>query len=114
MRRKAENTFRRRAQAYFTEREGRALTQSGLAYALGFASRGDMLGYRGEGAREVMRAALRCETYAEERLYEKDSQKAAEFSLKNAFGWGAQRPDAQEETLTVRLAPGLWEAMGDE
>lgn len=66
-------------------------TICGLALALGFCSRQDLLVYSGKNAgltQAVMRARLKVETFAENMLYEKETARAAEFVLRCNFGWG--------------------------
>ena len=72
-------------------------TVTGLALALGFNSRQSLLNYKGK--REFMdtisRAMANIEKYAEERLYDKDGQRGAEFTLKYNFRW--KEPKADED-----------------
>lgn len=66
------------------------LTITGLALALGFASRQALLNYQAkeEFHDTITRAKARVEQYAEERLYDKDGANGAKFSLANNFeGW---------------------------
>lgn len=68
-------------------------TVTGLAWWLGFESRQSLLNYEGRNAafREVMRAAkLRIEAYTEERLFDRDGQRGAQFSLEHNFRWNRQ------------------------
>ena len=64
-------------------------TVTGLALALGFASRQALINYqdRPEFNDTVTRAKSRCEEYAESRLYDKDGANGAKFSLGCNFGW---------------------------
>lgn len=65
-------------------------TITGLALALGFASRQALLNYQGKKPFNdtVTRAKTRCEEYAESRLFDKDGANGAKFSLSNNFdGW---------------------------
>ena len=64
-------------------------TITGLALALGFASRQALINYQGapEFHDTVTRAKSRCEEYAESRLYDKDGANGAKFSLSCNFGW---------------------------
>ena len=59
-------------------------TITGLALALGFASRQALLNYqdREEFNDTITRAKSRCEAYAEGRLFDRDGSRGAEFSLK--------------------------------
>lgn len=69
-------------------------TVTGLALALGFTTRKSLLDYQGkaEFVNTITRAKMQIEAYAESRLYDRDGQRGAEFSLKHNFRW------AQEET----------------
>ena len=65
-------------------------TMTGLALALGFADRSSLMDYKGKRAfaHVIRRAKSRLEQYAEERLYDRDGQRGAQFSLQNNFkGW---------------------------
>lgn len=65
-------------------------TVTGLALALGFASRQALLNYEGkeEFNDTITRAKSRVEQYAEERLFDRDGANGAKFSLANNFkGW---------------------------
>ena len=66
-------------------------TVTGLALALGFASRQALLNYQGRKQFNdtITRAKTYVEQYAEERLFDRDGTSGAQFSLKNNFGWGA-------------------------
>ncbi len=83
-------------------------TVTGLALALGFKSRQSLLDYGGKErfADTIARAKLRIEAYAEERLYDRDGQRGAEFNLKYNFRWAAedrQQPGAGKEQGVVLL-----------
>lgn len=88
---------------YFTERDGRPITLSGLALHLGFLSRQSLLNYKHKNKAfldTITRAKLRCESYAEERLFDRDGQRGAEFSLRCNFGWNDK---VQEDGDTDKL-----------
>lgn len=106
-----------RIDAYFTECDGKPLldengipirnkygkiirddrkpyTITGLALALGFTSRQALLNYEGkeEFHDTIARAKSRVERYVEERLFDKDGNNGAKFSLMNNFkGWKEQQ-----------------------
>lgn len=67
-------------------------TVTGLARALGFTSRQSLLEYqaKAEFADTVTRLKMQIEEYAEERLFDKDGQRGAEFSLKYNFRWAQE------------------------
>lgn len=62
-------------------------TASGLAFHLGFKTRRSLLDYKGKKPFKdvIERAKLRLQVYTEERLYDRDGQRGAEFSLKYNF-----------------------------
>lgn len=65
-------------------------TVTGLALALGFASRQALLNYQGRPHFNdaITRAKSRVEEYTEGRLFDRDGARGAQFSLKNNFpGW---------------------------
>ena len=66
-------------------------TVTGLALALGFATRKSLLEYEAKPqfAEAIARAKSRIEMYAEERLYDRDGCMGARFNLRNNFrDWG--------------------------
>ncbi len=69
-------------------------TVTGLALALGFASRQALLNYQGRKQFNdtITRAKARCEAYTESRLYDRDGNSGAQFSLKCNFGWNDRQP----------------------
>lgn len=76
-------------------------TITGLALALGFASRQALLNYQGKKAYNdtITRAKARVERYAEERLFDRDGSNGAKFSLQNNFGgWREDKQKQQQET----------------
>lgn len=62
-------------------------TVTGLALALGFATRSSLMDYQGKPQFEdaILRAKSRIEQYTEERLFDKDGSAGARFSLQNNF-----------------------------
>lgn len=78
-------------------------TVTGLALALGFASRQALLNYQGreEFNDTITRAKTRIEEYAERRLFDRDGVNGAKFSLINNFkGWREHpKEDAAKEIL---------------
>ncbi len=78
------------------------LTVTGLALALGFASRQALLNYQGkkEFNDTITRAKSVVEKYAEERLFDRDGSSGAQFSLRNNFkGWNIDN----EQKLEIEL-----------
>lgn len=73
-------------------------TITGLALALGFNTRKSLLDYCGKPAfvNTVERAKSRVERYAEERLYDREGQRGAEFSLKYNFRWDAPKEEKDD------------------
>lgn len=82
-------------------------TITGLALALGFTSRRALLDYQGkrEFLHTITRAKSRIEEYAEGRLFDRDGQRGAEFSLRCNFRWSAEAKteDDEEETGIAEL-----------
>lgn len=81
--------------------DNRPPTVTGLALALGFTSRLDLLRYQGkkEFCNTITRAKTRVEQYAEERLFDKDGTSGAQFSLRNNFkGWDADKKEEETDT----------------
>lgn len=77
-------------------------TVTGLALALGFASRQALLNYQGkkEFHDTITRAKSRIEEYAEMRLFDKEGSNGAQFSLRNNFkGWN----DDKEEKVSGKI-----------
>lgn len=72
-------------------------TITGLALALGFTSRQALLNYQAkpEFVDTVTRAKMRVEAYCEERLFDKDGQRGAQFSLALNFKW--RQEDVHED-----------------
>lgn len=64
-------------------------TVTGLAYHLGFKSRQALLNYQGRAGFHdaITRAKMWVELMTEERLYDRDGQKGAQFSLHHNFRW---------------------------
>ena len=65
-------------------------TVTGLALALGFATRMSLLAYQGKPQFEaaITKAKSRIEQYNEERLFDRDGSAGARFNLQNNFrGW---------------------------
>lgn len=87
-------------------------TVTGLALALGFATRKSLLEYQGrkEFVNAITRAKARCEEYAESRLYDRDGARGAQFSLEHNFRWGtAQAQSAQQQAEDDPITKSLKE-----
>lgn len=81
-------------------------TASGLAYYLGFKTRRSLLDYKGKKPFKdvIERAKLRLQVYTEERLYDRDGQRGAEFSLKYNFdGKEADPKTSTDMTGVVKI-----------
>lgn len=79
-------------------------TVTGLALALGFASRTSLLNYQGKKEfRDVItKAKSRIEMYTEERLFDKDGANGAKFSLQNNFrGWNETAKEAAHAAVSA-------------
>lgn len=74
-------------------------TVTGLALALGFASRQALLNYqaKAEFNDTVTRAKSRVEEYAESRLFDKEGSNGAKFSLANNFEGWREKQDVKVE-----------------
>lgn len=83
-------------------------TVTGLALALGFTSRRELLDYQGRPAfaHTITRAKSICEAYAESRLYDRDGARGAQFSLEHNFRWknDGQNPAASPEEDPITKA----------
>lgn len=98
------------------------VTGTGLALALGFTSRQALLNYQAkkEFVDTVTRAKSRIEAYAEERLFDRDGQRGAEFSLKYNFRWVDEKKDDSKESVcgvaelpaVLPPPPGVGETVG--
>lgn len=86
-------------------------TVTGLALALGFTSRQALLNYQAkkEFVDTVTRAKARIEAYAEERLFDRDGQRGAEFSLRYNFRWvnDEKKDDGGESACGVAELPAV-------
>ena len=84
-------------------------TVTGLALALGFAGRKELLAYQGkrEFCNTITRAKSRVEQYAEERLFDRDGQRGAEFSLRCNFRWRQEEQTAEAQTGGIVLLPAV-------
>lgn len=92
-------------------------TVSGLALALGFSSRRELLDYKDGGVYgDIIQSALsRIEQYAEERLFDKGQYSGAKFFLANNFPrWSDKQDSTAEETLDKldQVLKSLSAAMG--
>ncbi len=87
-------------------------TVTGLALALGFTSRQALLNYQAKKAfvDTVLRAKARIEAYAEERLFDRDGQRGAEFSLKYNFRWADEKKQDEDEGHGVAELPAVFPA----
>lgn len=74
-------------------------TVTGLALALGFMDRQSLLDYEGkkEFACTIKKAKQRCAEYAESRLYDREGQRGAEFSLRCNFRWRDNEKDNDDD-----------------
>lgn len=85
---------------------GRPMTIQGLALALGFTSRQSLLNYKAkrEFVDTVTRARLRVEQYVAERLFDRDAQRGAQFTLAYGFGYARDTEDSKNrETQGVKI-----------
>jgi hypothetical protein len=81
-------------------------TVTGLALALGFTNRMDLLRYqaKAEFTEVITKAKSRVEAYTEARLFDRDGANGARFSLQCNFKWGEdQKKDAESAGPVVRI-----------
>lgn len=76
------------------DEDKRPYTLAGLAEAVGM-SRSELLEPVLEP--ELKKAVAKCETFAEERLFSKDTSRGAEFILKNDHGWSDRAPESDKQ-----------------
>lgn len=124
---KNKEEIQEKIDAYFKECEGRLLededghvmttksgapiiigqrppTVTGLALALGFASRTSLMNYQAkkEFMDVIIRAKSKIEMYTEERLFDKDGANGAKFSLQNNFrGWNEGAKEAARAAVSA-------------
>lgn len=79
----------------------RPVTVTGLALALGFRSREELIRFKGKRAYtdELVRALSRVEEYAEEKLFDKGQSAGAKFFLANNFKGWQDKPDNSDDTV---------------
>ena len=84
-------------------------TVTGLALALGFTGRKQLLDYQGRKAfcNTITRAKARCEEYAESRLYDRDGARGAQFSLEHNFRWNSSGSTEQALTHAEQILGGI-------
>lgn len=80
-------------------------TVTGLALALGFATRKSLLDYQGkkEFKAIVSTAKLRVEEYAERRLFDRSGYIGARFTLLQNFQWNEQFKLRDERTAAAKV-----------
>ena len=80
-------------------------TVTGLALALGFSCRGDLLMYQGkkEFMEIITRAKSRVEAYTESRLFDRDGANGARFSLSCNFKWGEEKKPDESSGPVVKI-----------
>ena len=92
-------------------------TVTGLALALGFTRREELLRYPDDApfAREVRRARMRAEDHLEGELMDKEKFQGAKFNLVSSFGWAAgERAEEEPESAHgVVLMPPVREEEQD-
>lgn len=78
-------------------------TVTGLALALGFASRQALINYQNRDAfyDTITRAKTRVEQYAEERLFDRDGSTGAQFNLRYNFRWEDRRDGVDDGKITI-------------
>ncbi len=130
---KSASKMQEAVDAYFTDCEGRPLTDengkvvvnkngspvivgehpptvTGLALWLGFKTRQSLLNYQGRSQAfdDVLAAAKsRCEEYAERRLYDRNGVNGAKFSLANNFKGWRDKPEDNPENEGVKIVDDI-------
>lgn len=76
-------------------------TVTGLARHLGMKSRQTVINYKNseQFGDIICEARMRIEEYAEERLYDREGQRGAEFNLKCNFGWGKETEEENQNRM---------------
>ena len=111
--RACEGTYKRDASgAYIFDKHGCPiltgavpLTMAGLQNALGFKSHHSIRDYAQKKAFRpiIMKARLRVEQYAEERLFDRDGYSGAAFVLQYGFGWNKTCEPGEPATPIIRI-----------
>lgn len=80
------------------EIEPQVPTLSGLASALGFSKRDELLSYNGTALMNeiISSAILKIEEFIEQKLFESGAMKGAQYILENDFGWNKACNDEDE------------------
>ena len=80
-------------------------TIPGLALALGFSSRQSLYNYKAkkEFVDTISRAQTRVEQYTAEKLFERDSQRGAQFALEYGFRYRQEREKEKQDQDGVRV-----------
>ena len=94
---------------------GRPMTIQGLALALGFTSRQSLLNYKAkrEFVDTVTRARLRVEQYTAEKVFDRDAQRGAQFTLAYGFDYcrdAEGRKDGDGQGVKIEIAREMEEA----
>lgn len=92
-------------------------TVTGLALALGFATRASLIDYQGKPQFEtvILKAKSRIEQYTEERLFDRDGSAGARFSLQNNFrGWKTEMGVYRGAGTDVEDLSPLVKLLGDD
>jgi len=107
---KSAKEMQDRIDQYFAEcdEQGRPYTITGLALALGM-DRQRLLNYSADDEfyDTIKKAKVKCECYAEERLFQGGNVAGVIFNLKNNYGW--RDKTEQEINVNVSLADALRE-----
>lgn len=111
--RACEGTYKRNASgAYIFDKHGNPmltgavpLTMAGLQNALGFKSHRSFHDYVQKKAFRpiIMKARLRVEQYAEERLFDRNGYSGAAFVLQYGFGWNKDREPEETPTPIINV-----------
>ena len=83
----------------------RTPTIPGLALALGFSSKQSLYNYKAkkEFVDSISRAQTRVEQYTAEKLFERDSQRGAQFALEYGFRYRRADDERQDEPQRITM-----------
>lgn len=113
---KSRKQLQKLVDGYFNSRNGRPLTTAGLALACGFNSRQTLYNYRKDGEYKdiIDNAIARIEEFTEECLYDKNTARGAEFSLKYNFRWGENTAGGERQERNVVVLGEIKEELLNE
>lgn len=102
------------AEKFFAELGDGIPTVSGLALAIGFKSRYELLNFEGNTklSKAVKSALLKLESILESQLYRKETYSGAKTVLKSNFGW-RESVDDDDKFKAINRVKEILEGVGD-